>query len=186
MTNAPRAQVLLELIPHHAGIATVDASVGGLTVSLMLDTGASRTVFDTMTAERLGVALQHGTEPAFTLGGLTPNAPVLAGLTISIGDIVLRARSIPVVDLGFLNAPIIAAGSPPIAGVLGLDILLECDAVIDLAIGTLRLSQPSPENGSAAPPNEELKLSALASEAAGSLRSPAALLMARRSLTPAR
>ena len=34
--------------------------------------------------------------------------------------------------------------------------------------------------------NEELKLPAPASEAAGSLRSPAALLMVRRSLTPAR
>ena len=34
--------------------------------------------------------------------------------------------------------------------------------------------------------NEELKLTALASDAAGSLRSPAALLMVRRSLTPAR
>jgi len=34
--------------------------------------------------------------------------------------------------------------------------------------------------------NEELKLTALASEAAGSLRSPAALFMMRRSLTPAR
>ena len=35
-------------------------------------------------------------------------------------------------------------------------------------------------------PNEELKLAARALEAAGSLRSPAALLMLRRSLTPAR
>ena len=35
-------------------------------------------------------------------------------------------------------------------------------------------------------PDEELKLTALASVAAGSLRSPAALLMVRRSLTPAR
>ena len=34
--------------------------------------------------------------------------------------------------------------------------------------------------------NEELKLTGLASVAAGSLRSPAALLMVRRSLTPAR
>jgi hypothetical protein len=34
--------------------------------------------------------------------------------------------------------------------------------------------------------NEELKLTALASDAAGSLRSPAALLMVRRSLTLAR
>ena len=34
--------------------------------------------------------------------------------------------------------------------------------------------------------NEELKLPALASEAAGSLRSPAALLLVRRGLTPAR
>ena len=37
-----------------------------------------------------------------------------------------------------------------------------------------------------APPNEELKPTALAADAAGSLRSPAALLMVRRSLTPAR
>lgn len=35
-------------------------------------------------------------------------------------------------------------------------------------------------------PNVELKPTALASEAAGSLRSLAALLMVRRSLTPAR
>jgi hypothetical protein len=34
--------------------------------------------------------------------------------------------------------------------------------------------------------NGELKSTALASEAAGSLRSPAALLMVRRGLTPAR
>ena len=34
--------------------------------------------------------------------------------------------------------------------------------------------------------HEELKLTALASDAAGSLRSPAALSTARRSLTPAR
>ena len=34
--------------------------------------------------------------------------------------------------------------------------------------------------------NEELKPTALTLEAAGSLRSPAALLMARRGLTPAR
>lgn len=34
--------------------------------------------------------------------------------------------------------------------------------------------------------NEELVLTALAPDAAGSLRSPAALLMVRRSLTPAR
>lgn len=35
-------------------------------------------------------------------------------------------------------------------------------------------------------PNEELKLTALAPVAAGSLRSPAALSMVRRSVTPAR
>jgi hypothetical protein len=35
-------------------------------------------------------------------------------------------------------------------------------------------------------PNVEFKLTALASDAAGSLRSQAALLMVRRSLTPAR
>jgi hypothetical protein len=39
----------------------------------------------------------------------------------------------------------------------------------------------SPQLALVAPPNEELKLPALASEAAGSLRSPAALLMVRRS-----
>jgi hypothetical protein len=65
-----------------------------------------------------------------------------------------------------------------------------------IAIGTdglaiaASLSRPPSEHrdcitGLIRPPNEELKLTALASDAAGSLRSPA-WLMVRRSLTPAR
>jgi hypothetical protein len=48
------------------------------------------------------------------------------------------------------------------------------------------IASPEPLRSIYALPNEELKLTALASEAAGSPRSPAALLMVRRSLTPAR
>jgi hypothetical protein len=103
------------------------------------------------------------------------------GMACPLGTGVLfRAKAVDVpVALVTLDAP--AAVLVSVFDALGRP-LAESTAVT----ATTRVANVAWQSSAIAPPNEELKLSALASDAAGSLRSPAALFMVRRSLTPAR
>ena len=74
--------------------------------------------------------------------------------------------------------------SDAILGVIGVALAAVGGAAVGALLGWIVYELAHPKKFRLS--NEELKLPAPASDAAGSLRSPAAFLMVRRSLTPAR
>lgn len=130
------------------GLLSVAATLEEHTVRLIVDTGASHTVIDRRTAERLALQSRPGSDKTYTYQVLGDAAPVLVGMTLRVGDIVLRDRPIPVVDLAFMNTALTSAGSLATDGILGVDVLHECNARIDFAQPTLHLEQPYADSSS--------------------------------------
>lgn len=120
----------------------VEAKVNSLPALLLIDTGASRTVFDLtrirqyekekdfLVHKKLSTGL--GTNSMLTQGILIDQF-CLGGLTIDNFDVVL-------LDLQHVNDSYSSMGLPPIDGVLGNDILVRHKSVINLSKNLLTLS----------------------------------------------
>jgi predicted aspartyl protease len=120
----------------------VDAKIGRKKARLMLDTGASKTVFD---QERI-----------LQFDGLTENKSLFAesmglgaemlktGLTeigsIKFGEIKLRKVTVAVLSLSHVNDAYKNMGIRPIDGILGSDLLFQLKAVINYKLKKLVLS----------------------------------------------
>jgi hypothetical protein len=111
----------------------VDVRVNGRPAQLLVDTGASRTVFD---KERI-LRFMPGT-------GFTPAGKTSTGLgtdsmegqvgtldTLELGALRLEKPVIVLLDLSHVNQSYSTIGLTPIDGVLGSDLLAAHDAVID-------------------------------------------------------
>ena len=123
------------------GFLTIQASIGGVPVSLLLDTGAEAGLVTPDAALRLRLPLDpsrrtlvQGTGGA---GAVIPHV-MLSGL--AIGGLELPPRSVPVGPL-----PAVPRTVPPVAGLLGADALSGFDVEIDVRHGRLALHRVSGE-----------------------------------------
>ncbi len=119
------------------GFLTVQATIGGTPVSLLLDTGAEAGLLtpDAALGLRLPVdpgrqTLVQGTGGA---GAVIPHV-MLGGL--AVGGLELPPRSVPVGPL-----PAVPRITPPVAGLLGADVLSGFDVEIDARHGRFALHQ---------------------------------------------
>ncbi len=122
-----------------AGFLTVQATIDGEPVSLLLDTGAEAGLVTPDAALRLRLPLDPGrlTQVQGT-GGAGEVIPHVVLSGVAIGGLDLPPRSVPVGPL-----PAVPRTMPPVAGLLGADVLSGFDVEIDLRHGRFALHRVS-------------------------------------------
>jgi predicted aspartyl protease len=116
----------------------INAKAGRKKVRLLLDTGASKTVFDsTQIADISGKKNdKHNTE-SVGLGASKVETALFFLSSLSIGEVKFKNPEIAILDISHVNQAYQAAGIPQIQGILGSDILMKTKAIIDY--GKLKL-----------------------------------------------
>jgi clan AA aspartic protease (TIGR02281 family) len=120
------------------GQLLVQARINGQRMNMILDTGASHTLLHREAAERIGLESYTSSCKATGAGGSTDT--LTAWLEeFRLSEISLGPRTVPVIDLGSVNAKLENAGVSPVDGVVGVDVLAEADAVVEFEHGMLFL-----------------------------------------------
>lgn len=121
----------------------INVEAYGRRFKMVLDTGASRSVFDLNTIKRydgdasllLSSKLSAGLGTN-TMESFTANIPCFR-----IGEILIENYNIAVLDLSAINTAYEQLESDAVVGVIGGDILMQYKAVIDYGQGRLVLHQ---------------------------------------------
>jgi clan AA aspartic protease (TIGR02281 family) len=123
------------------GHFAMKGSVNGKSAVFLLDTGASSSVLDKSTADSMGLQ----TEAFDTLGGglgATGMQTLKAGIHhLDLGTFRTGLDSVYVMDLATVNKALVDNGAEPVDGVIGADVLLSGEAVIDYAKAVLYIRQ---------------------------------------------
>jgi hypothetical protein len=111
----------------------VEVVVFGQSFKAVLDTGASKTVFDKSTVEKYidKEALLLSDKLSTGLGTNSMESHLLTAPEISIGDLKLHDYQIAILDLSMINFAYEKLELGPIIGVIGGDILVQYGAVIN-------------------------------------------------------
>ena len=112
------------------GQIEVKVKVNGEGASLVIDTGATGTVFDEASAERLHLK-SSGAAVAAGLGAASMLASACDVEAIEIGSCRIANLAVRIVDLSVVRLAMQQRGVAACDGVLGSDILIGRDAVID-------------------------------------------------------
>ena len=120
----------------------VDGSIDNLPVKLLIDTGASRTVFDKEMLEQLIAKIEMRQDDSFStgLGTNTMQGELTVLKEFSIGDFVLKDYEVAVLNLSHVNATYEQLGHQKIHGVIGSDLLKQANAIISYGSSQLKLS----------------------------------------------
>ncbi len=114
----------------------------------IIDTGASKTVFDISLTGRYDTAYP-GTVPEIQSAGIGTglfSTPLALLHPFSIGELRVEAMSVALIDLTQINHFYTKTADRKICGLLGSDFLLRFKAVIDYARQRMALQAP-PKNG---------------------------------------
>lgn len=112
------------------GHLIIKVRINSDTAELVLDTGASATCLEEKSAKKFGIPLSNATGGASGYGGGSDN--IKSGTaSLTIGTHTLDAFLFSVIDLSNVNSAYSEEGGEQIDGVLGADILLKYNAVID-------------------------------------------------------
>jgi predicted aspartyl protease len=116
-------------------------TINGIAAVVILDTGASRTVFDeTRIVQLVGAQYVEAHDRLSTgLGTNTMESKKVVLNTLQIGTLVLENYEAAVLDLSHVNQSYQKLGLAPVDGVLGSDVLVDYYAVIDYDKKELRL-----------------------------------------------
>lgn len=117
----------------------VDGSVNGKAARLMVDTGAFATLLHSPFVRRMNIPLRQ-TKFRSVGVNLAQNRVRLATITrFSIGSMDMRTSNVGVINLGGLIQSGLLDGSPPVAGLLGSEMLQRYHAIIDFGTNSLYL-----------------------------------------------
>lgn len=119
----------------------VQSKVNGEDALLLIDTGASRTVFDASSAARLRLDFEEAGEAAAGLGVTQQQTRRGTLQSFAVGSLQIPEMQAWIVDLSHVNTVLQQRGATPCAGVLGADLLAGRSAVIDYKSSTLYLKQ---------------------------------------------
>lgn len=116
----------------------LSAKAGRKKVRLLLDTGASKTVFDLAQIQEFSGKKNeiHRTE-SVGLGAEKVETALFNLSSLSIGELKIKNPEIAILDISHVNEAYKMAGMPIIQGILGSDILMKTSAIIDF--GKLKL-----------------------------------------------
>lgn len=119
----------------------VDGKLNGTKARLMVDTGAFATLLHQPFVRRMKIPLR---DTAFSSAGVNLKQRGVQIATISrfsIGSVHLRSKEVGVIDLGGLIRNGLLEATPPVAGLLGSEILQRHNAIIDFGTKTLYLKR---------------------------------------------
>jgi len=118
-------------------------SINGKAASVIIDTGASRSVFDEnrITNYINFDELEEHDRLSSGLGTNTMTSKKVELEKLEVGDIVLTNYDATILDLSHVNASYEKLELTPIDGILGGDILFDYNAVIDYSKGELVLDK---------------------------------------------
>jgi len=121
----------------------VDAKIGRKKARFLVDSGASRTVFDEFQLMKLfpKIRLEVMDRLSTGLGSNSVAGSVTEISTLKLGEIKLRDYEAIVLDLSHVNESYKLLGIPLIHGVLGSDLLMKFGAVLDYRKKRLTLKQ---------------------------------------------
>ncbi len=112
----------------------VRARVNGMPARLLVDTGASRTVFDLERVQHFlpeEAPIEKLDKLSAGLGTNSMESHSLVLQKLKIGEISLKKFPVVAIDMKHVNDSYGMLGMEPVDGVLGSDLLLRCRAVID-------------------------------------------------------
>ncbi len=139
----------LAVAPLHdvAGYLLVPVGIDGQPFQLVLDTGAEAGLLDAGVRRTLGLPISAGQRATLhgTGGGSEP-APVARVPRLALGNLLVTDALLPVGRL-----PASPNVSPPVAGLLGGDVLSRFAVLIDVPDGGLAFYRDAPGCGAAAP-----------------------------------
>ncbi|MFN2508240.1 MAG: aspartyl protease family protein [Chthoniobacterales bacterium] len=117
----------------------VDGSVNGKRARLMIDTGAFTTLLHQRFVRRMKIPLRQS---PFTSAGVNLRQRGVQFATISrlsVGSVNMRSKEVGVIDLEGLIRNGLLDATPPVAGLLGSEILQRHNGIIDFGTKTLYL-----------------------------------------------
>lgn len=122
------------------------AEVEGKKINMLIDTGASRTVFDSVTLQKtLGLditTLQSNERLSAGIGTTSLESLFLQISEFRIGEISISDYQAVLIDLDHVNTMYTSLGLPAIEGVLGGDLLIAMRAVIDYRKLVMKIRKP--------------------------------------------
>ncbi len=122
----------------------LEVIVFGKPFKAVLDTGASKTVFDKATVEthlHENMVLRHTDMVSTGLGTTSMQSFILNVPDLQIGDLHLKNHEVAVLDLSTINYAYEQLDIEPVIGVVGGDILTYYGGVIDYRKNMLKLRQ---------------------------------------------
>ena len=132
----------VELRPTPVGHLELDAVVNGNPVRMLVDTGAGVTVIDRAAAQRWAITAEQTEQRAWAgcVGdiGTIDNATVEA---LTLADLELRDVDVKIMDLSQINAGLEKNNAQPIDGIVGSDLMVGREAVIEYATNRLHLKR---------------------------------------------
>ena len=118
--------------------------VNGIAARMLVDTGASRSVFDGERLKRFfpdkSPELEENQQKSTGLGARDMMSQALFLDILKIGELVIRNYPAVVLEMSHVNQSYEELGLPPIDGVLGSDILMKYGARIDYKEKMLRIN----------------------------------------------
>jgi clan AA aspartic protease (TIGR02281 family) len=136
---AARGFVAVPLEVNAVGHFELSAEVNGQPARMLLDTGASHTVFATPSAARLGLRTAPAAERAGGVGSSDHATETATVEALRLGALELRGVAAWTFDLSHVNRALVARGGAEVDGAVGGDLLRPAEAVIDYARATLYL-----------------------------------------------
>lgn len=127
----------IEMARLPTGHFSVVGSADEVSLSMIIDTGASHTLIDTGRADRFEMATEEAGGRATGVG--SSGQPTERGRldNVAIGALRLDTLRVTVLDLSNVNRVLRSMGNDPVDGIIGADVLMAQQAVIDY--GSLRL-----------------------------------------------
>lgn len=128
-----RLPLYLRPIEEQGWHPTIKCRINGKPCVLLVDTGASRTVFD-QERIRLYIGSQKTDKHEKVSSGLGTNSMLTETTVLNkfkLGTLLLEKYSAVILDLSHVNMTYREMGLPPIDGVLGSDVLFRYKATLD-------------------------------------------------------
>jgi clan AA aspartic protease (TIGR02281 family) len=131
--------IAVPLTINAVGHFELTARVNGEPARMLLDTGASHTIFATPSAQRLGLVTTASNERAGGVGSSDHATETTVVAELALGDVGLRDVPAWTFDLGHVNRALESRGGTAVDGAIGADVLRPAEAVIDFARSVLYL-----------------------------------------------
>lgn len=135
LTSAGYGSAPLEVLP--TGHFAIRGQVGEEALELIVDTGASHTVIDAVRAERFGLLSEDRGGRVTGVGATSQSVESGMLHDVRIGPLSMDRMRVSVMDLSAVNSVLARLGSPAVDGIVGADVLIRRNAIIDY--GALRV-----------------------------------------------